>query len=64
LALLDQIDLSGYYVLHASRADLVRRLGRRREAGESYRLALSLVTNEVERRYLERRLAQVTAYAN
>jgi RNA polymerase sigma-70 factor (ECF subfamily) len=61
LALLDTIDLPGYYLLHAARADLLRRLGRRALAAGAYRDALALVTNEVERRYLERRLAEVTA---
>ena len=38
---------------------MLRRLGRRSEAAESYRRALELVTNESERRYLERRLGEV-----
>jgi RNA polymerase sigma-70 factor (ECF subfamily) len=41
------------------RADLLRRLGRREEAAAAYRDALALVTNEAERRFLERRLAEV-----
>lgn len=64
LALMDAIDLPGYYLLPAARADLLRRLGRMREAAIAYRAALALVTNETERRYLERRLAEVTGGQN
>ena len=61
LALLDAIDgLDGYHLLHAARADLYRRLERRDEAAASYRRALELTTNESERRFLERRLAEVS----
>ncbi len=63
LALLDTIHLPGYHLLPAARADLLRRLGRRAEAAEAYRQALALVTNEAERRFLERRLAEVTRQA-
>jgi RNA polymerase sigma-70 factor (ECF subfamily) len=49
-------DLDRYHLLHAARADLLRRLGRRAEAARSYARALELVTNEAERRFLERRL--------
>jgi RNA polymerase sigma-70 factor (ECF subfamily) len=49
-------DLEGYHLLHAARADLLRRLGDSVEAARSYRRALALVTNDSERRYLERRL--------
>lgn len=52
-------DLEGYHLLHAARADLLRRLGAKEVAAESYRQALKLVTNESERRYLERRLTEV-----
>jgi RNA polymerase sigma-70 factor (ECF subfamily) len=51
--------LRGYHLLAATRADLLRRLGRRAEAAVAYREALALVGSEVERRYLERRLAEV-----
>jgi RNA polymerase sigma-70 factor (ECF subfamily) len=54
-------DLSDYHLLHAARADLLRRLGEREEAAKSYEHALALVQNESERRYLERRLRQVRA---
>jgi RNA polymerase sigma-70 factor (ECF subfamily) len=51
--------LAGYHLLHAARADLLRRLGARSEAAQSYAQALALVTNASERRFLERRLAEV-----
>jgi RNA polymerase sigma-70 factor (ECF subfamily) len=60
LALLDTLQLPGYHLLPAARADLLRRLGRRADAAAAYRQALALVTNEAERRLLERRLAEVT----
>jgi RNA polymerase sigma-70 factor (ECF subfamily) len=50
-------DLAGYHLLPAARADLLRRLGRRAEAADSYRAALTLVRSPAERLYLERRLA-------
>jgi RNA polymerase sigma-70 factor, ECF subfamily len=65
LGLIDDLEksgaLNGYYLLHAARADLLRRLGRSREAAEAYRRALELATNEVEREYLRRRLEGLTA---
>jgi RNA polymerase sigma-70 factor (ECF subfamily) len=51
--------LDTYHLLHAARADLLRRLGAAAEAANSYRRALELVTNESERRFLERRLREV-----
>jgi RNA polymerase sigma-70 factor (ECF subfamily) len=51
--------LENYHLLHAARADLLRRLGSREEAARSYRRALELVTNESERRFLDRRLSEV-----
>ncbi len=63
LALVDALDhrgeLAGYHLLPAARAELLRRLGRHTEAAESYRRALALVSNEPERRHLERRLREV-----
>jgi RNA polymerase sigma-70 factor (ECF subfamily) len=56
-------ELDDYYLLPATRADLLRRSGLNREAAESYRHALSLVTNDAERRFLERRLIEVEASA-
>jgi RNA polymerase sigma-70 factor (ECF subfamily) len=52
-------DLGNYHLMHAARADLYRRLGERDEAAKHYQQALSLVTNESERRFLERRLREV-----
>jgi RNA polymerase sigma-70 factor (ECF subfamily) len=52
-------ELAGYHLLPAARADLLRREGRWMEAAESYRQALAVVTNDPERRFLERRLTQV-----
>jgi RNA polymerase sigma-70 factor (ECF subfamily) len=51
--------LRSYHLFHSARADLLRRLGRRGEAAAAYRLALGLAGNDVERRFLERRLAEV-----
>jgi RNA polymerase sigma-70 factor, ECF subfamily len=65
LALIDEIGSSGalrrYHLYHAARADLLRRLARRAEAASAYREAIQLATNEVERNYLQRRLAEVEA---
>jgi RNA polymerase sigma-70 factor, ECF subfamily len=52
--------LDGYHLYHAARADLLRRLGRRPEAAAAYARALGSVTNPTERRFLERRLVEVT----
>ncbi len=63
IALIDALaatgDLDGYHLMHAARADLLRRVGSKVEAAESYARALSLVTNDSERRFLERRLREV-----
>jgi RNA polymerase sigma-70 factor (ECF subfamily) len=58
-ALAGRGELAGYHLLPAARADLLRRLGRNAEAAEAYRAALALTTVEPERRFLERRLAEV-----
>ena len=50
--------LAGYYLLAATRADLLRRLGQHGEAAASYREALDLAVNTAERRYLARRLTE------
>jgi RNA polymerase sigma-70 factor, ECF subfamily len=64
LALVAAIDdggaLAGYYLLPATKADLLRRLGRRDESAAAYRGALLLTATDAERRYLERRLAEVS----
>jgi len=59
MVLLEKVRLPQYYLLPAARADLLRRMGRRSEAAASYRDAIALVTNEAERRFLERRLHEV-----
>ena len=62
LRLIDEVaeDLSGFHPLHAARADLLRRAGRRAEAAAAYEHAIALCANAVERRYLERRLAEIS----
>jgi RNA polymerase sigma-70 factor (ECF subfamily) len=52
-------DLERYHLLHAARADLLRRLGALPDAARAYARALELVTNDAERRFLERRLREV-----
>ena len=61
LRLIDDVavQLDGFHPLHAARADLLRRVGRRAEAATAYARAIALCTNVVERRYLTRRLAEV-----
>ena len=54
-------DLDGYHLLHSARADLLRRMGSTEESAQAYTRALALVTNESERRFLERRLREVTS---
>jgi len=60
VGLLDELDSAGrltdYHLMPATRADLLRRLGRHREAAEAYRRALDLATSDADRRYLTRRL--------
>jgi RNA polymerase sigma-70 factor, ECF subfamily len=59
LPLVDRLDLDGYRYLHSTRADLLRRLDRRDEARAAYRRALELEPSDRERRFLERRLAEL-----
>ena len=61
LAIIDSLagELDDYHLLHAARADLLRRIGLKAEAAQSYEQALALVTNDSERRFLERRLREV-----
>jgi len=63
LALLDELEkraqLEEFHLLPAARADLLRRLGRMAEAAQAYRQALTLATNDIERRFLRRRLSEV-----
>ncbi len=56
-------DLDNYHLLHAVRADMLRRMGSLAEAAASYQRALALVTNDSERRFLERRLQEVQSPA-
>ena len=64
LALIDAIatsgDLDDYHLLHSARAELLRRMGSKEESAKAYLRALDLVTNDSERRFLERRLHEVT----
>ncbi|WP_116102420.1 RNA polymerase sigma factor [Amycolatopsis thermalba] len=59
LRILSGVDLPGYHLLPATRAEFLRRLGRHTEAAAEYREALRLVTTDAERRFLTRRLAEV-----
>jgi RNA polymerase sigma-70 factor (ECF subfamily) len=59
LELTESLDLGGYHYLHATRADLLRRLDRIDDARASYGRALELVHSDAERRFLERRLAEL-----
>jgi RNA polymerase sigma-70 factor, ECF subfamily len=67
LALIDSLGSSGeldfYHLYHAARADLLRRMGRNREALESYNRGLALTTNAVELRYLRRRISELNVLA-
>jgi RNA polymerase sigma-70 factor, ECF subfamily len=67
LELIDDIEAGGeladYHLLHAARADLLRRLDRRHEASLAYRRAYDLAGNEAERGFLARRLAEVGGQA-
>ena len=57
--LADSGELDDYHLLHAARADMLRRLGDNEAAAESYEAALKLATNDSERRFLERRLREM-----
>lgn len=59
-AILKRGDLADYHLAHAARADLCRRLGRNAEARESYERALTLARQEPERRFLNRRLRELS----
>jgi RNA polymerase sigma-70 factor (ECF subfamily) len=61
LALVDRLELDDYHYLHATRAELLRRLDRVDDARAAYERALTLVHSDAERRFLERRLAELTA---
>jgi RNA polymerase sigma-70 factor, ECF subfamily len=61
LALVDELgdELAGYRMVPATRADLLRRLGRTAESAAAYRVALAMTESDAERRFLSRRLAEV-----
>jgi RNA polymerase sigma-70 factor (ECF subfamily) len=59
LALVETLELDGYHYLHATRAELLRRLDRPAEARLAYGRALELVASDAERRFLERRVAEL-----
>jgi RNA polymerase sigma-70 factor (ECF subfamily) len=63
LALLDGMDIPGYHLLPATRADFLRRLGRNAEAAMAYEQALGLATAEADRRFLTRRLTETRGRA-
>jgi RNA polymerase sigma-70 factor, ECF subfamily len=60
LALVDELDLDRYYLLHAIRADLLRRLGRRAEADAAYGTAIARAGNAAERAHLARAKQQLS----
>jgi RNA polymerase sigma-70 factor, ECF subfamily len=61
LALVDGLGLADYHYLHATRGELLRRLGRPADARAAYERALELVHSDAERRFLEQRLAELAA---
>ena len=60
LALVDELDLDGYHLVHATRADLLARLGRVAESASAYERAESLATNAAEQRFLRERRAALS----
>jgi RNA polymerase sigma-70 factor (ECF subfamily) len=61
LALVDDLDLGGYHLFHAIRADLLRHLGREAEAARAYEAAIALTENAAERAFLERSRSELGA---
>ncbi len=61
LVLADRLDLDRYHYLHATRAELLRRLGRDGDARDAYDRALELVHSDAERRFLEQRRAELSS---
>ncbi|MDQ3680598.1 MAG: RNA polymerase sigma factor, partial [Actinomycetota bacterium] len=61
LAAVDSLDLGRYHLFHATRADLLRRLGRNHEAADAYEAALALTGNAAERRFLQARRRSLPA---
>jgi RNA polymerase sigma-70 factor (ECF subfamily) len=68
LAMIDALaaggDLESYHLLHAARADLLRRVGANEDAARNYRRAIELVSNQAERRYLQRRLGELESQSD
>ena len=68
MAILDDLEragtLDGYYLFHAARGDLLRRMGWLQEAHDAYTEALTLCQNTVEQTFLKRRLAELEAGLN
>ena len=60
LEIVDRLALEDFHYLHATRAELLRRLERHAEAAAAYRRALALVHDDAERRLLERRVAELS----
>jgi RNA polymerase sigma-70 factor, ECF subfamily len=60
LAITDELDLDGYYLLHAIRAQLLARLGRTAEAAAEYQAAIALTGSSAQRRFLTGRHAALT----
>jgi RNA polymerase sigma-70 factor, ECF subfamily len=63
LAVVERLDLARFRLFHATRADLLRRLGRDDEASEAYAAAIALTSNAAEVRFLEDRRRRATADA-
>lgn len=61
LEILDGLDLAGYHLFHAARADLLRRLGRHDEASRAYARAAALAASDAERTLLTDRLETIRA---
>ncbi|GAB06358.1 sigma-70 family RNA polymerase sigma factor [Gordonia amarae] len=61
LGIVDRLDLNGYHAFHATRADLLRRLGRTTEARDAYNTAIDLAGNTAEVTHLTRRRNQLTS---
>jgi RNA polymerase sigma-70 factor (ECF subfamily) len=59
LEIIDRLELGDYHYLHSTQGELLRRLGRTDEARDAYLRALALVSDDAERRLLERRLAEL-----
>jgi RNA polymerase sigma-70 factor, ECF subfamily len=59
LEIIDRLELDAYYLLHATRAEMLRRLGRSAEASAAYGAAIARAENAAERAFLERRRVQI-----